>query len=173
VPKVDVMSVEDISQIRTKICNNIIIDKKTGCWNWNKSLRKLGYGNLHISKDEASAIGISATNVPFYDRNYSAHRISYIVFKGSINPELEIDHLCRNRKCVNPEHLEQVTHYENCLRGNTGSYNKNKTNCPQGHEYKGNSYFYRNGRKRVCKICVKAWSARYYRRKKMEVKLHS
>ncbi len=65
-----------------------------------------------------------------------AHRISYELFKRKIPRGLQIDHLCRNRKCVNPEHLEVVTQRENLLRGDGATArNSKKTKCKRGHRF--------------------------------------
>lgn len=69
----------------------------------------------------------------------SLHRLMYETLVGPIPEGLVIDHLCRERSCCNPEHLEVVTQQENICRGeigrNSGQYNRSKTHCPQGHEY--------------------------------------
>lgn len=62
------------------------------------------------------------------------HILAYETVKGKVPPGLEIDHLCRNRGCINPHHLEAVTHRENLLRGDTlAARNAAKTVCPRGH----------------------------------------
>lgn len=74
----------------------------SGCWLWTGSLTSSGYGHFSI-------------------RNlyYQAHKLLYILHVGPIPDGLQIDHLCRTRRCVNPDHLEVVTQAENCQRGVT------------------------------------------------------
>lgn len=89
-----------------------------GCWQWEGSTNHLGYG------------------VFYYRRKVvKSHRFSYELHKEKIPTGLVIDHLCRNRGCVNPEHMEAVTQQENILRG-TGptALNARKTHCKRGHE---------------------------------------
>jgi hypothetical protein len=78
------------------------VDEKTGCWLWNGAKRG-GYGRIRTP-----------------DGLREAHRVSYEVHKGQIAEGLCIDHLCRNRACINPDHLEPVTMQENIRRGETG-----------------------------------------------------
>lgn len=113
--------------------SKIIVDKKTGCWVWRKPNKHLGYGSIGID-------GI---------RQY-VHRISYLLFNGAIPKGKEIDHLCRNRACINPTHLEVVTHKENGLRGiSPPAINARKQLCSNGHPFsKTDSRGYR-----ICNIC--------------------
>lgn len=83
----------------------------------------------------------------------AAHRIVYEYFRGAIPAGLILDHLCRNRACCNPDHLEPVTQKENLNRGI--HRNSVKTHCPKGHPYEGANLFYDAG-KRKCRECVNA-----------------
>lgn len=114
---------------------------KNGCWVWLQQ-RKLGYGAMSVR--------------PY--GGFQAHRVSYTAYKGKIPKGLFIDHLCRNRYCINPDHLEPVTHEENIRRSPIvpSSINAAKTHCIRGHEFTPeNTYVYRlpNRIDRHCKAC--------------------
>lgn len=116
------------------------IKESGSCWLWTADKICGGYGRFS-----------------FNGRLVLAHRFSYEFFNEEIPKGLQIDHLCRNRGCVNPEHMEVVTNRENMMRGLSPSLTSkrqlSKTHCPQNHPYSGeNLYLDPNGGRR-CRIC--------------------
>lgn len=107
------------------------------CWLWTGCLTERGYGLFWLRG------------------NVRAHRFSYETFVGPIPDGLVIDHLCRTRACVNPDHLEPVTDRENVLRG-TGPTAKNARalTCQNGHEFTIENTYTRPGYgDRQCRTC--------------------
>lgn len=98
------------------------VEKTDSCWLWTGSLHSLGYARAWVD----------GTRV-------YAHRYAYEETVGPIPDGLDLDHLCRVRHCVNPDHLEPVTRAENLRRSpsQVSAVNARKTHCPQGHEYSG------------------------------------
>jgi len=94
-----------------------------------------------------------------------AHRIAYEILIGEIPKGLQLDHLCRNKRCYNPAHLEVVSNRENVVRGTAGDIQKSRTHCPQGHEYKGyNLILYHN--RRYCRTCTNERTKKYRRNRR-------
>ena len=93
-----------------------------------------------------------------------AHRIIYEECFGEIPDGLQIDHLCRNRGCVNPAHMEAVTQRENILRGeSTAALNSRKTHCKNGHQFDSkNTAIRRSNGSRVCIECRRIGLRRWY-----------
>lgn len=109
------------------------------CWEWVAAKQPTGYGQMWNGK-----------------RPEQAHRISYRVHKGDIPTSCEIDHVCRNRSCVNPDHLRAVPHRENMRVSDTVmGRNAAKLYCKRGHPLLGeNLYVTRKGH-RQCRECLR------------------
>ena len=116
----------------------------TGCIEWIGGLNGVGYGQFYAGRSESNRTG-----------KVYAHRWAYEKAKGPIPEGLHLDHLCRNRRCVNPDHLEPVTCRENLLRGESpAAKHAVKTHCPAGHPYAGaNLYVNPTKGYRVCREC--------------------
>lgn len=125
-----------------------------GCWEWQGGCTDRGYGTIYA------------------ERTRYVHRVAYEIFVGPLVPGLTIDHLCRNRSCCNPAHLEQVTQRENILRGNgicaryaRGEIPKKATateserwrrfvTCKRGHPWQTETtYTSPSTGKRTCRLC--------------------
>jgi hypothetical protein len=113
------------------------VHKTNSCWLWIASIRPDGYGSY-------SAYGASRL----------AHRVSYEIHVGPIPEGLTLDHLCRNRACVNPDHLDPCSLEENVKR--SPIFHSNRTHCPQGHPYDEANTIRRRrdgGWRRDCRAC--------------------
>lgn len=108
------------------------------CWPWKGGLDRGGYGRFQTGR-----------------KFFAAHRVAFGLSKGPIEPGLVLDHLCHNRACCNPAHLEQVTSRENTMRGQaTCSEPMRSGRCQRGHALtESNIYRYSSGN-RACKTCA-------------------
>jgi hypothetical protein len=129
------------------------VDKSQGCWVWRGGLTGNGYGTFSIRRHKTVA----------------AHVYSYVATVGAVPTGCELDHLCRNRACVNPEHLDPVTHRVNVLRGTAPpAVNAAKTHCVRGHEFTPENTRMK-GRRRLCLTCKRADERRRWHAKKAGV----
>ena len=113
------------------------IKTSENCWEWKGYIGKDGYGVIKIN-----------------GRLYKSHRLCYVIFKGDLNIDLVIDHACKNRSCVNPDHLREVTHRFNNVTNSISpiALNSLKTHCKNGHEFtEGNTLMKKDGRR--CRSC--------------------
>lgn len=140
---------------RTEILGRVEIDED-GCWLWKQGISQTGYARV-------SARG----------KSRDAHRYFYEILVGAVPDGLFLDHachsrdktcpgnLCKHRRCINPDHLEPVTHTENVRRGVRG---REVTHCPQGHTYEGWNLILDSGRH--CRTCMNARGRAYRKRKR-------
>ena len=145
--------------LRTKPILERFFDKvrflDNGCWEWTASKKSNGYGQISVNL-----------------KPVLVHRFLYELSVGKIPEGLELDHLCRNRACVNPSHLEPVTRHENIMRGlgpdttreYYSNYRKEHLYCTNGHLLdESNIYVKPTGNhKRECRICRHEQRVRYY-----------
>ena len=125
------------------------VEKTDDCWAWRGRINSDGYGRHYLSTGDVAA-----------------HRLAYELCVGPIPKGLTIDHLCRNRGCVNPGHMEPVTNRENVLRGvSPAAVNARKTHCKHGHPLSGENLMI-VPRGRECRECGRLKSLRWSRAKK-------
>ena len=124
---------------------NIEIDAETGCHVYLGDHHNTGYGRISVG-----------------GRQQMAHRVNYERERGPIPDGLVLDHLCRNRACINPDHLEAVTEQVNILRGvGPSAQHAAQTHCVNGHPFSiENTHLYRG--QRACRAC---WPIRKARRR--------
>jgi len=127
------------------------VDKSGDCWLWTAMKSSSGYGKFDVG-----------------GRIVGAHRFAYELLLGPIPDALELDHLCRVRNCVNPKHLEPVTHSVNTLRGmSSAAINARKTECKHGHAFTSENIIWRSSGSRECRTCKLAWTQRRSERRRL------
>lgn len=140
-------------RLESRFWSKISPDPESGCWRWVGGLGPHGYGKYW---SEGKTKG-------------QAHKMVYEKLVGPVPEGLELDHLCRVRCCVNPDHLEPVTHAENIRRSPLIAQafsarveeQKAITHCPQGHEYTEENTKRDKRGCRLCRICQRAAQAKW------------
>jgi hypothetical protein len=127
-----------------------VIKLENGCWEWTGKINNYGYGICQFNKKEKPA-----------------HCVAYAWKYGPIPNGLVADHTCRNRRCVNPDHVEPVTNIVNVLRGESPfAQKKRQTHCIHGHPLTGPNLRIRPDGHRACRACARDASTRYRRQRK-------
>lgn len=138
----------DLPNLSIKLLNRFNVrfhtDGENGCWIWTGAVVN-GYGRFCISAGKTTP----------------AHRVLWEMKNGKVPKGYELDHKCRNKICINPSHLEAVTHAENMRRAAPFIKDKRWSHCTKGHDLSIN----RNKRGR-CKICANILAKEAYYRKK-------
>lgn len=134
-----------------RFTTKILVDSDTGCWVWTGAVTgSMGYGSFYMN-----------------GRKEVAHRAAYMLYVGPIPDGFDLDHLCRNPLCANPEHVEPVTQAENNRRQGEAV-----THCPAGHPYDEKNTYHKprkgGGFGRYCRRCRADGMKGYKARKKAE-----
>ena len=128
--------------IKDRFMHYVELIPESTCWYWTGAIGPGGYGRFTVAQ------GLVAI----------AHRFAYELLMGPIPAGLTLDHLCREKSCINPRHLEPVTADENIKRSSecVATINSRKTHCPRGHEYTPENTRISRG-KRYCEACRPFW----------------
>lgn len=127
------------------------VEKTDACWNWKGSRLPSGYGRFSFGGDRNMGL---------------AHRWSYQHFNGQIPEGYTVDHLCFNKSCVNPDHLDAVTQLVNNIRAIPRRIRSTDTQCANGHAWSAFAYVGPNGKK-TCKECRRLSQQRYIAEKRV------
>jgi hypothetical protein len=134
------MTFRNDSDTKTRFWSKVYRPTMWACWEWTGGLLTTGYGQFGTRK--------------YPPRTRLAHRVAYELVNGDIPQGLDLDHLCRNRACVNPAHLEPVTRRVNLIRGNgTVGLNARKMHCKRGHPFDADNTYFNPPTIRQCKTC--------------------
>lgn len=115
------------------------VQKTDGCWLWSASRQRRGYGTLVLQ-----------------GKGRLAHRVAYELLRGPVPDGCELDHTCRNTACVNPDHVEPVSHRINVLRGTSpAARNAAMTVCKRGHALTPENTLIYDGGRRRCRTCTR------------------
>ena len=120
-------------------------DAQGGCWQWTGGVTSWGYGQFHILMNGKRT-------------NHRAHRVCWFLEHGTLGQESVLDHICRNRLCVNPDHLRELSNAQNVLAGvGITAVNARKSSCKNGHPFDAENTRIRSGGDRRCRACEREW----------------
>ena len=122
-----------------------IPEPNSGCWLWMAALKRDGYAK--------------------FTSHSTGHKMAFLHWNGVVPEGKEIDHICGVKCCVNPQHLQAITHKENVAKSGSWDFNRRKTHCPKGHPYSGEN-LYISGTNRQCNICRRERSYAFFLKKK-------
>lgn len=128
--------------------SKVEVHQPAGCWEWSAEIDRWGYGRFSMLK-----------------KHWLAHRVAFSILIGQIPEGLQLDHLCRNRRCVNPDHLQTVTARENLARSQAPAHRVRRSGvCQKGHS----DFTVTNKGRWVCRVCSAANQQRYREKKRAE-----
>lgn len=140
-----------LSKLPERISSRIAIDSESGCWEW-EGAKSNGYGRVY-----------------WKGKPRPTHRVAYTLYVGEIPEGKQIDHLCANPCCMNPEHLQPVTPQVNTLRGRAieaaQERGRRTTHCKHGHEFNEKNTYRRKNGSRACLECIRTRARERYRKK--------
>ncbi len=132
------------TRLPERFWSKVAVNDGTHCWEWTAAKDGKGYGKYYVGGGRVLA---------------TAHRFAFLTLVGESNSTLDADHLCRNRACVNPAHIEMVTRQVNTVRGDgPAAVNYAKTHCHLGHPLEGENLKIgqRNDHaRRSCRTCLR------------------
>lgn len=141
-----------LEHLKSVVHERLTVGGLAVCWEWKGPKDAKGYGLLWDTPGK---------------RSRRVHQVVYDIYIGEMPEGMQVDHLCRNKSCANPAHLEAVTPRENTLRGDgPTAQNARKTHCPQGHEYSEENTRITPAGWRMCLTCERERNhAAYLRRR--------
>jgi hypothetical protein len=144
-----------VSDVRVRFSKRFAV-RPGGCWEWTARVEPNGYAKFMVKEGGKW-------------RSIWAHIVSYTIFRGEVPTGLQLDHICRNRSCVNPEHLRAVTQKVNILSSESPIAKiAARQTCANGHAYtEENTRMYRG--MRYCRTCKREHDARYRQAKRYAI----
>jgi len=138
-----------MKSLQNRIAARYAVDSSTGCWNWTGNLSGRGYPRIQVNGTPRGA-----------------HRISMELAGNPVPSGMVADHICRNRICINPDHLRAVTPLQNTLENSLAptAINKRKTHCVNGHELTPDNIIWQRKTRRHCRKCMNIENARHKRK---------